>query len=86
MSFALWLQSLVAAVQQRRVAGGQLFAASAARYLHKYKVISFDPDQSTLDEMLEFAVAVAGLYYQFSHRSPALLVSLLMLPLTICEW
>jgi hypothetical protein len=37
MTFAFWLQRLIAAVHSA-INGGQLFTSSAARYLKKYQV------------------------------------------------
>jgi hypothetical protein len=44
-----------------------MFTTNACRYLNKYKMISFDPDQSQLDEQAGYVVGVIGLYYQVRH-------------------
>jgi hypothetical protein len=67
MSFAFWLQRIIAAVHSA-IQGGQMFTTNACRYLNKYKMISFDPDQSQLDEQAGYVVGVIGLYYQVRHR------------------
>lgn len=84
MSLAFWLQSIISAVHSA-VNGGQLFTASLARYLNKNRIITFNPDESNLDEMAGYAIAVFGLYYQMLH-GPSGLLSLILLPVTICEW
>jgi hypothetical protein len=84
MSFAFWLQRIIAAVHSA-INGGQMFTTNTCRYLHKYNMISFDPDQSNLDEQVGYAVGVVGIYYQMFYGTPIIL-SLVMLPLTLVEW
>jgi hypothetical protein len=84
MSVAFWVQRVITAVHSA-VQGGQLFTAGACRYLHKNRVISFDPDTSNLDEQAGYAVAVVGLYFQLTYTVP-FLFSFLLLPFTILEW
>jgi len=84
MSFAFWLQRIISAVHSA-IQGGQMFTTNICRYLNKYKVIDFDPDKSNLDEMAGYVFAFLGLYFQLFYGTP-LMLSLLLLPLTLCEW
>mmetsp|Transcript_49469 Transcript_49469/g.112282 ORF Transcript_49469/g.112282 Transcript_49469/m.112282 type:complete len:340 (+) Transcript_49469:186-1205(+) len=84
MTFAFWLQRIISAVHSA-IQGGQMFSTNICRYLNKYKVIAFDPDTSNLDEMAGYVFAFLGLYFQLFYGTP-LVLSLVLLPLTLCEW
>eukprot|EP00615_Pteridomonas_danica_P010677 CAMPEP_0114340218 /NCGR_PEP_ID=MMETSP0101-20121206/8236_1 /TAXON_ID=38822 ORGANISM="Pteridomonas danica, Strain PT" /NCGR_SAMPLE_ID=MMETSP0101 /ASSEMBLY_ACC=CAM_ASM_000211 /LENGTH=351 /DNA_ID=CAMNT_0001473419 /DNA_START=61 /DNA_END=1116 /DNA_ORIENTATION=- len=84
MSFAFWLQRIISAIHSA-IKGGQMFTTNTCRYLNKYKMIDFDPDQSNLDEQVGYAIGIIGIYYQMFYGTPIIL-SLVLMPLTLCEW
>lgn len=84
VSLAFWLQRIISAVHSA-INGGQMFTTALCRYLNKNGVISFDPDNSNLDEMAGYIIAAVGLYFQLFYGTPFLL-SLLLTPFTISEW
>ena len=84
VTVAFMVQRMISTVHSA-VQGGQLFTSAGARYLNKYKVISFDPDKSNLDEKAGYVVAAMGLYFQLFVGTP-LILSLLLFPFTVLDW
>lgn len=91
MWFAWMLQRAVSSVHSA-IAGGLMSARCIIRYVNAKRfafngsVIAIDTDSSYIDEVLGGAIALSGLYFQFSAGfSPPFPLNVLLLPLTIVE-
>jgi len=81
-----WKVQRVISTFHSAIRGGLMAARGFLEWLHKKGVISIKPDESYVDELLGWALAAAGFYFQYKMGfAPPWFVSLLLWPLQFME-
>jgi len=85
-TIAWWIQQVLSSAQTG-VRGGLLFSRSLMRLAIDRKIMDINPDDSLLDEVSGWALAVLGVYFQLSSGFVLPFpFSIILFPLTIIEW
>jgi len=93
---ATWVQAVISAYYSG-LRGGKMIAIAIFAILTERGLLEkapdwlvtkpFDPDESFLDEVIQWPLAIGGLYYQLTHAFTLPFPwSLICLPLSIVEW
>jgi hypothetical protein len=72
MSIAWYIQRIISTVQSA-INGGLMFSRAAMRFASKKGLVHIDPDDSFLDEIVGWTLALGGAYFQVSPRASSLL-------------
>merc|ERR1712216_109775 len=64
ISIAWYVQRIISAFHSA-IRGGLMFSRGILAYLNKRGIITFDEDESYLDEILGWSLAALGFYFQF---------------------
>lgn len=86
VSFA-WTVHRVISAFHSAVTGGVMAAQNVCEYCNEMKIFEFDHTKSNLDEMIGYALAFLGLWFQLGmgFQLP-FIMRILLLPFTMAEW
>jgi len=86
MVVAWWVQQIIAAIHSS-IRGGLMCARGIINFLHERGFISFNDEETYLDELIGWGLAFLGFYFQYnlSFAVPFPL-SLVMWPIGVVEW
>jgi len=85
-TIAWWIQQVLSTAQTG-VRGGLLFTRSLMRLAIDRKIMNIDPDDSMLDEISGWTLALVGVYFQLSQGFMLPFpFNIVLLPLSIIEW
>jgi len=86
VSIAWTIQRIISAFHSA-IRGGLMFSRGIMRYLNAKKYISFDEDDSYLDEAVGWVAAGFGFMFQLKLRfTVPWIISILLWPFTLAEW
>jgi len=86
MTVAWWVQTVISAIHSS-IRGGLMCSRGVINFLNQRGIISFNDEDSYLDEVLGWGLALLGLYFQATNRfAVPFPLSLFMWPITVVEW
>ena len=86
ISIAWFVQRIISSVHSA-IRGGHMFSKNVLDYLNKMGYLQIKNEDTYLDEIVGYAVAVIGLWFQLSLRfSLPFPLNILLLPMRFLEW
>ena len=86
ISIAWFVQRIMSSVHSA-IRGGHMLSKNVLEYLNKMGYLQMKNEDTYLDEILGYAVAVIGLWFQLSLRfSLPFPLNILLIPLRFVEW
>jgi len=86
ITIAWFVQRVIAAVQSG-IRGGLMFSRSLLKFALKKGYISFDDEDTYIDEVVGWSVAAFGIYFQISYGfAVPFPLNIVMLPVQLLEW
>jgi len=86
ISIAWTIQRIISAFHSA-IRGGLMFGRGIISYLHNAGWLSYDHEESIIDEIIGWSTAAAGFYVQFQLRfSLPFILNIILWPFTVIEW